>query len=184
MGGQGLIHYNGANVKITDGGLMRSRSAGFTLVELLVAVAILGILAAVAVASYQDHVASAKRAAAKAVLVEAGNWLERQYTVNGCYNYASPANCASQSGTATALPGALDSSPREGDRESYRVTVAFANSGQTYTLSATPCGNGGANCTNGQHDSFTDAKCNVLTLDSLGTQGESGSSSAADCWQR
>lgn len=161
---------------------MRSRTAGFTLVELLVAVAILGILAAVAMASYQDHVASAKRAAAKAVLVESGNWLERQYTVNGCYNYASPANCASQSGTATALPGPLSKSPRDGDRESYRVSVAFANSGQTYTLSATPCGNGG--CTAGQNDGFTDAKCNVLSLDSLGTQGESGSWSAADCWQR
>ncbi len=163
---------------------MRFRMAGFTLIELLVAVAILGILTTVGVASYLDHVATTKRASAKAVLVEAANWLERQYSVNGCYNFITSAACASQSGTATSLPGALDSSPREGTRESYRITVAYANSGQTYTLSATPCGNGGSGCTAGSNDGFTDSKCNVLTLDSLGTQGENGSGSAADCWQR
>lgn len=163
---------------------MRFRTAGFTLIELLVAVAIMGILVAVGVASYQDHIATTKRASAKAVLVEAANWLERQYSVNGCYDRDATAKCADRSGSPVALPGALDSSPREGTRESYRITVAYANSGQTYTLSATPCGNGGANCTNGANDGFTDGTCNVLTLDSLGTQGENGSGSAADCWQR
>lgn len=163
---------------------MGSYARGFTLIELLVAIAIVGILTAVAVASYQDHIATTKRASAKAVLVEAANWLERQYSVNGCYNFASPANCASQSGTATALPGALDSSPREGATESYKVTVAYANSGQTYTLSATPCGNGGAGCTAGSNDGFTDGSCNVLSLTSTGTQGTTGTWSASECWQR
>ena len=56
---------------------------GFTLVELLVAIMIVGILSAVAVSSYQDYTLRAQRADAKAVLLQLASLLERNYTASG-----------------------------------------------------------------------------------------------------
>ncbi len=159
---------------------MAGREWGVTLMELLVVVVIVGILAAVAIPSYQNYMVKGKRADAKAVLSEDANWLERNYVASGCYNYASVPDCQSQSGTSTALPFTV--SPKSG-AANYTISISYTLSGQQYSMSATPCGNSGAGCPSGSAN-HTDADCDVLTLNNLGQQGESGSKDVAYCWQR
>ena len=103
--------------------MMRHRSAGFTLIELMIVVAIVGILAAVAYPSYQDYVRRAARADAQADLLELAQLMERQFTLNNSY-------------AAFALP--FNQSPRNG---APRYNLTLLNLTQTtYTLQATPAG--------------------------------------------
>lgn len=60
-------------------------SSGFTLIELMIAVAVVGILAAIAYPSYQDSVRKARRADAKSALLDAAQRQERFYTENNQY---------------------------------------------------------------------------------------------------
>ena len=55
---------------------------GFTLIELMIVVAIIAVLASVAYPSYKEYVARSRRAEARAVLVAAQQWMERFYTEN------------------------------------------------------------------------------------------------------
>jgi len=67
------------------------KQKGFTLVELMITVAILAILASIALPSYQDSVRQTRRAAAQADLMELASHMERLYTTNGSYGDASTA---------------------------------------------------------------------------------------------
>ena len=89
---------------------------GFSLLELMIAVVIVGILATIAIPSYRDYVARGKRAAARAGLLEAAAFLERSFTTNGCYNRTTVATCQSQTGATLALPAALTRAPSDGRR--------------------------------------------------------------------
>lgn len=87
----------------------RSRKRGFTLIELMIVVAIVGILAAVAYPSYQDYVRRAARADAQADMLELAQWMERQFTVGNTYaGLALPFNQSPRTGTARYL---LDVNP-------------------------------------------------------------------------
>ena len=77
---------------------------GFTLIELMIVVAIVGILAAIAFPSYQESVRKSARAEAKAALLGAAQAFERYYSLNGRYDSlgASPANIPTFSGDNAA----------------------------------------------------------------------------------
>jgi type IV pilus assembly protein PilE len=62
---------------------------GFTLIELMIAVAIVGILAAIAYPSYQNHVVKTRRKTAEACMVELAQFMERYYTTNMKYTGAT-----------------------------------------------------------------------------------------------
>jgi type IV pilus assembly protein PilE len=65
------------------------RDKGFTLIEVMITVAIVAILAAIAYPSYQSHVVKTRRKAAEACLVELAQWMERYYTTKMTYLDAS-----------------------------------------------------------------------------------------------
>ncbi|MEG0822389.1 MAG: type IV pilin protein [Burkholderiaceae bacterium] len=159
----------------------RPTAAGFTLIELMVTLVIVGILAAIAIPNYSAYVARGKRAAAKTELMNTAQALERNYTTNGCYNFTSVANCQAQSGTAFALPHTV--APSEG-RASHSITADYSASsnGQAFTVSATPCGSGSA-CPAGS-DPYTDTECGTLLLANTGARAISGTGTVAHCWQR
>jgi type IV pilus assembly protein PilE len=58
---------------------------GFTLIELMITVAIVAILASVALPSYQNYIARGRRDTAKACLLERAQYMERHYTTNMAY---------------------------------------------------------------------------------------------------
>lgn len=143
------------------------RQFGFTLIELMVTVAIIGILASIAYPSYQEYVRRANRADAKAVLLETAQIMERNFTEANRYEQTS-------SGTTinTAwLP--FQQSPKTG---TSKYTIKFASSMPTqtaYTLEAVPTG------------TMTDDACKTLSLTHVGAKLSSTTTkTAAECWQR
>ncbi len=156
---------------------------GFTLIELMVVIAIAAIVAVIALPSYSAYVERGKRASARSALLDVAGFLDRSFATNGCYNRTTVADCQTQTGATLALPAALAFAPSDG-RPSHALTVSFAASatGQAYTLTATPCATAGT-CPAGS-DPFVDAKCGSLTLTHAGVRGVTGSGSVAECWQR
>jgi type IV pilus assembly protein PilE len=100
------------------------RNAGFTLIELMIAVVIVAILAAVAYPSYQDHLRKGRRAAAQAFMMEVAN-REQQYLLDA------------RSYTTALSDLKLLPVPTEVS-QFYTVTIAAASPPPTYTITATP----------------------------------------------
>ena len=149
----------------------RARAArGFTLIELMVTVAVIGILAGIAYPSYLGYVQRANRADAKAALLENAQFLERNFTEVNKYHQDA-------TGAAIGLP--VTASPREtGATALYSIALdtssASATSATTYRLLATPVSG----------RSMAGDACGTFTLNHLGQKGVSGASlSAAECWR-
>ncbi len=145
---------------------------GFTLIELMVTVAVIAILSAVALPSYQFAMRNARRAEAQGCLMELQNFMERFYTVNACYK-VMPANTAcATTGTNPSLP--FTEAPKDSVTKAYDLTLQ-TNDGSFYTLRATPKG--------------SQARDGIVELDSTGARrwdkNNDGSFSAAEqIWNR
>jgi type IV pilus assembly protein PilE len=133
---------------------------GFTLIELMITVAIVGILAAVAYPSYIQYIVRANRSAAESFILGVANKQE-QYSLD-----------ARQYAATMALLG-FASIPTEVSNN-YGVTIAADNTvaPPTYIITAAPTGS----------QLSQDTKCKNLTINQVGTKGISGTGTVADCW--
>ncbi len=130
------------------------RNRGFTLIELMIVVAIVGILASVAFPSYVESVRKSNRADAKSTMLQVASQEERYYTENNVY------------GTVTAIGNAA--SPVRSSSGKHNITVATANVNATYIITATPV--------------TTDSTCGNLTITNTGVTANSVGAAAGLCW--
>jgi type IV pilus assembly protein PilE len=145
------------------------KQRGFTLIELMVAVVVIAIIAAVGFPSYQEYIRRGKRAEGKAHLMRAAQQMERFYSLNNCYP-SNTANCGNAGSSAAAL-AAVSVNAHSGDSvasSAYNLTVT--TTAQAFTLTATP--------------TFTDDKCGALGLNNAGAKTKTGAESQQYCWSR
>lgn len=137
----------------------RGRVRGFTLIELMVVVAVVAILAAIAYPSYQDAVLKSRRGQAKADMAELAQIMERYHTVNNTYD------------TPPTWTNPIPQSPKGTGTAHYLIAIS-GQTAATYLLTATPEG--------GQ---TRDSRCMSLTLNQAGAKNTvGGTAPAAECW--
>lgn len=120
---------------------MNKRNHGFTLIELMITVAIIAIIAAIAYPSYQEQVRETRRANAQADLLELSSYMERYYTER--FSYAD-----------AALP--FNTSPKQGGSAFYNLSFPADPDANSYIIQAEPTG------------AQTDDRCGTLTINEVG----------------
>jgi len=153
------------------------KQRGFTLMELMMVVAIIGILAAIAIPSYQESVRKSRRAEARAQLLEVAQYMQRFYSQNDSF-------AATKDGTAVAVPSDLARVPRTAASGAQSYTISFSapatgasNPGlASFKIQAVRQSGGPVD-----GDKFGD-----FTLGNTGLRGvlnASTGNTAADCWK-
>lgn len=150
------------------------RFGGFTLIELMITVAIIAILAAVAFPAYTEQVAKGRRAEAKAIVLEAAQWMERYYAENNRYDQSTAAVAVGDT-----FGNRFSQSPRPPGGAMY--TIALSNlAQQTFTITATRTG------------SMSSDKCGDFSVTQLAVQNAanydtskyaSADAALAACWK-
>lgn len=145
------------------------RDSGFTLIEIMIAVAIIGILSAIVYPSYQDSVWKSKRAEAKAAILRTLQAEERYYTnANGYVAYVTPAPSA-------AFP-TFSGDSAANSRYTIKV-VATGVAGMCSDNDITKCAIVVATV-----NGTADPKCGTtLSMDSVGNKGSAVANT--DCWK-
>jgi type IV pilus assembly protein PilE len=146
----------------------RAVSTGYTLVEMMIVVAVISILAAIAVPSYAEYARRTARSDAQLTLLQASTWLERRYVECNSYQKRDASTDPPCTTDMDALPTELTKSPKTGTTR-YLITATIV-SAQSYTISAVPVD--------------ADPKCGTLKIDSSGGREQSGTASVDYCWSR
>lgn len=142
------------------------KQRGFTLIELMITVAVVGILASIAYPSYADYIRRGRKNEAKAALQQVALWMERAATANGIYPVTSD----------TTQKTAMDKVLTQNSTNYY--TLSFSSSDtSSFALQAVPQGGQALD------------KCKTLTLNQAGLLGANGKTQGAsgydpDCWGR
>jgi type IV pilus assembly protein PilE len=136
---------------------VKKSNLGFTLIELMIVVGIIGILAAIAYPSYQTYIQTSRRSVASGCLQEMAQQMERRYTTTLAYN------------STTTLPVLACTTPIN----TY-YTFAFSTAQPTVKTFAIEAQAMGAQVNDG---------CINLTLTQTGVKSVSGSKTVAQCWK-
>lgn len=155
---------------------------GFTLIELMVVVAIIGILAGLAYPSYINHVQKTRRSEARMALTEIANRMEKFYSTCSTYPTVYPAGL-----TGGAPPSDCNPTNAAGTGIAYVATTPEGN----YALTVTDLADGNAKLATeykivatAQAFQVKDTKCATLILDSTGAKKSTPTGAAGtDCWK-
>jgi len=132
-------------------------TTGFTLIELVIAIAVVGILASIAYPSYINQMRQTRRADCEAALMQLASVMERDFSRNNQYQ------------DLIAAGGFSGQCPIDGGNASYTLGYQ-ALTASTYTIQATPAG------------AQAGDPCGNLTLTNTLQKGQS-SGTLAECWQ-
>jgi type IV pilus assembly protein PilE len=156
---------------MTGDDMNRRHASGFTLAECMIAVAIVGILVSIAYPAYQDTVRKAKRAEARAALMQSMQQEERFYTQNTRYV-------------------AFSADSTDADERKFKWYSADSPAASAYEIAAVPCDDETIrNCimltatpgTGRVNAAYKDPSCGTLTLTSTGARSAAGE--IASCWK-
>lgn len=134
----------------------RGRGRGLSLIEVMVVVAIIGVLATIGYPSYRESIAKGRRTQATAQLVAAQQWMERFFSENLRYDQTTggtAVTASTQFGRFSTVPP-----PNEGPAF-YNLTLDPVSTQGTFTIRATRVG------------SMLEDRCGDLTLDHLSRKG-------------
>ncbi len=138
------------------------RIKGFSLIELMIVVTIIGLLLAFAYPMYTQQIVKSRRAEGKAALLDLNNRMARYFSVNNTY---ATATIAANSATTDVLSNATS------DNGWYKLSIT-TKTATTFTIAAAP-----------QNTQATeDALCATFTMNHLGNKSVSGTGTIQQCW--
>jgi type IV pilus assembly protein PilE len=151
------------------------KSRGFTFIELMVVIALVGLLAVIAIPSYQESVRKSRRAEVRAQLLEVAQYLQRFYSHNDSF-------ATTKAGAAATIPSELAKVPRNAAPGSQSYDISFAtpaagaiNPGlASFKIQAVRRAGG----------PMDGDKCGDFTLENTGARNVlKASDTAANCWR-
>jgi type IV pilus assembly protein PilE len=151
------------------------KNKGFTLIELVMVIAIIGLLAAIAIPNYSEYLSRTKRSEGQAVLANASALQERFFAQNNRY-VTDNANIQRLTNNPGQVVGSGAGQRINSENRYYQVSVSTMAGDGGYTLTATP-----------NAPTFSDPACGNLTLNAIGIKGRSAQGSGAKsvdaCWK-
>ena len=128
---------------------------GFTLIELMIVVAVLAILAAVAIPSYNEYITTSRRSDGQIALMDLSTRLERYFNEKNTY-------------VGATIPSLY---PATSPKKFYNLQISNTTA-TSYRIQAVPQG----------VQAHDDTKCATLTFSSLGEKGSTGTMDSLNCW--